>query len=114
MVHTRKVPTDYVGLNLLRKQQAKEATELLWDTISQDADVHSYLSATGSRWTFIVELSPWMGGIYERMVQVVKRALRKSIGRKCLSTTELLTVLTEAQAICQQTATIVCGRHGGW
>ena len=78
---------------------AKEAIELLWDTISQDPDVHSYLSATGSRWTFIVELSPWMGGIYGRMVQVVKRALRKSIGQTCLSTTELTTVLAEAEAI---------------
>jgi len=39
-----------------------------------------YLSNRYTSWKFIVAKSPWWGGFYERMVQTVKRPLRKIIG----------------------------------
>lgn len=40
-----------------------------------------------------------MGGFYERLVGIVKRSLRKAIGKLCLGSEQLLTILKEAQAI---------------
>ena len=59
----------------------------------------NYASNIGVKWTFIVELAPWMGGFYERMVGLVKRALRKSINRRLLSYVQLQTVIKEVEAV---------------
>ena len=40
-----------------------------------------------------------MGGFYERLVGLVKRSLRKSIGRRMLTLIQLQTVLKEAEAV---------------
>ena len=50
-------------------------------------------------WQFTVQLSPWMGGIYERMVGLTKRSLRKGIGKARLSSEQLSTILTEVEAM---------------
>ncbi len=43
------------------------------------------------------ERAPWWGGYYERMVQLVKRSLRKILGNARLTFEELTTVLTEVE-----------------
>ena len=40
-----------------------------------------------------------MGGFYERLVGSSKMALRKSIGKKCLTMIQLPTFLTETEAV---------------
>ena len=40
-----------------------------------------------------------MGGFYERLVGLVKQALRKSIGKICLNIVQLETILTEIEAV---------------
>ena len=40
-----------------------------------------------------------MGGFYERLVGLVKQALRKSIGKICLNIVQLQTILTEVKAL---------------
>ena len=61
-------------------------------------DVQSYVSNKGVKWTFIVELTPWMGGFYERPVSLVKRALRKTISRKLLDYVQLQTIFKEVES----------------
>ena len=51
------------------------------------------------RWNFIVELAPWMGGLYKRLIDLVKRSLRKAIYKLFLTCNQLLTVLKETEAI---------------
>ncbi len=46
-----------------------------------------------------VERAPWWGGVFERMVKSTKRCLRKVIGRAHLSQDELLTAVTEIEAV---------------
>ena len=48
--------------------------------------------------TFIVEMAPWMGGYYERLVGLVKRALSKTLHRTTLTKVHLQTVLKEVEA----------------
>ena len=62
-------------------------------------DVTSYIANEGITWKYIVEFAPWMGGFYERLVGLVKRTLRKAIGRSSLTNEQLLTVLKESEAV---------------
>ena len=71
---------------------------MLWKKVIKCDDVQTYVSNTGVKWTFIIELAPWMGGFYERLVSLVKRTLRKTIDRKLLTCIQLQTVLKEVEA----------------
>ena len=51
------------------------------------------------QWIFNLEKAPWWGGFFERLVQSVKRCLKKSIGKARLSYDELSALLIEIEAI---------------
>ena len=59
----------------------------------------TYLANKGITWRAITEFAPWMGGYYERLVGLVKRSLRKSIQKLNLTYEQLLTLVTEVEAI---------------
>jgi len=61
--------------------------------------VDDYLSGQGIRWNFIVELAPWIGGFYERLVELTKRVIRKTLGKRCLTEKQLVTILAETEAV---------------
>ena len=58
----------------------------------------NFNAENGVKWKFITECSPWMGGFWERMVQSVKKALKKSMDRTVVSTRALQVVLKEVEA----------------
>ena len=62
-------------------------------------EVSAHLTCHRVTWNFIVECAPWWGGFWERMVQLVKRSLRKAIGRSTLTFDQLNTTLVEVEAI---------------
>ena len=57
--------------------------------------VDEFSTSRGIQWKYIVDLTPWMGGLYERLVGLTKRALRKAIGNHCLTEKQLVKVLTQ-------------------
>ena len=59
----------------------------------------SYVAKEHIQWKFIVELVPWMGGIYERLVKFVKRSLREAMGKILLNNEQLSTFFKEAEAM---------------
>ena len=59
----------------------------------------SYAANENIQRIFTVELAPLMGGFYKRLVGIVKRILRKAIGKVCLNNEQLLTILKEAEAV---------------
>ena len=63
------------------------------------AEVQSFLASKKINWHFILQKSPSHGGFYERMVQSVKRNLRKTLKNAQLNYEELTTVLAEVEAI---------------
>ncbi|CAM1294859.1 Uncharacterised protein r2_g406 [Pycnogonum litorale] len=77
----------------------KTVTDKIWRTVVTDPEVKTYLANQRIEWRFIVELAPWMGGFYERLVGVVKRSLRKVIGPTLLDIQQLQTVVKEVEAI---------------
>ncbi len=68
-------------------------------TITGHADVQKYLTGLGVKWIFNVPKAPWLGGVFERMIQSTKRCLRKIIGKSQLTYDELLTALTEIELV---------------
>ncbi len=62
-------------------------------TLCSHPDTQSYLSRSGIEWSFNLEKAPWWGGLFERMIQSVKRCLRKVVGRAKFSYDELHTAI---------------------
>ena len=54
---------------------------------------------SGIRWNFTAALAPWQGGFYERLVGMVKRHLKKVTRRKHFTLEQLVTLLTEIEAV---------------
>ena len=59
----------------------------------------SFLSSNGIRWKYIIPLSPWWGGFYERLIRIVKSTLRQLLGKIRLNYEELSTIITEIEDI---------------
>ena len=65
----------------------------------KDSILRSYTVENGTLWKFITERAPWFGGFYERLVQSVKRCLRKTLGNAKLTNDELNTLLIEVEGV---------------
>ena len=60
---------------------------------------NDYLSTLSTSWRYILEVSPWWGGFWERMVQVVKKSLRKTLSKSKLTYEELLKVICGIESV---------------
>lgn len=69
----------------IRKQKQKSALAKLTDL--------------GIEWKFIPEYAPWWGGFWERLVGLVKRHLKKALGNAKLTYEEMVTLLTQIEAV---------------
>jgi len=61
-------------------------------------EIHEYLTNKKVIWKFIVEKAPWLGGYWERLVGMVKRCLRKTVGRSTLTVEEFTTVIVDIES----------------
>ena len=61
-------------------------------------ELKDYLSTLSTSWRCIL-VSPWWGGFWERIVQVVKRSIRKFLSKSKLMYEELLTVICEIESV---------------
>jgi len=71
---------------------------MLTDMVSQP-ECKRYLADVGVEWTFNLEKAPWWDGIFKRLVQSVKRCLRKIIGQAKFTYDEFNTALIEVEGI---------------
>ena len=92
-------PSKIISDNAAQFKLASDTIDKIWGKILTEDDTVSYIANENIRWTFTVELAPWMGGYYERLVGIVKRSLRKAIGKLHLRGEQLLTVLKEAEGL---------------
>ena len=92
-------PNRIISDNAAQFKLASETINKVWRQILTEEDIVSYSANEDIQWVFTVELAPWMGGFYERLVGIVKRSLRTAIGRVCLNSEQLLTILKEAEAV---------------
>ena len=52
----------------------------------------NYISNERITWNFIPELSPWMGGHYERLIGICKKAIKKTVGRNLFNSYSITNV----------------------
>ena len=62
-------------------------------------EVSKFLLLHNIDWKFILPLSPWWGGFYERLVRTVKTTLRNILGKSKLNFEELYTILTQVECM---------------
>ena len=62
-------------------------------------EVRDYISHANIDWNFILDLSPWWGGFWERLVQMVKRSMRKVLQKNKLTYEKLQTVVIKIEGI---------------
>ena len=90
----RGVPRKVVSDNSKTFRSANKILKALMNT----PEVERHFLDLRTQWTFILEKAPWWGGFYERLIQSVKRCLRKAIGKARMDFDELVTVLVEVEA----------------
>ena len=76
------------------KAASKEVKSLL-----RTPRLKEYFAIEGVQWKFIVELAPFQGGFWERLIRSVKRCLIKTIDRAMLNYSELHTILVEIEGV---------------
>ena len=62
-------------------------------------NTQSFVATKNVEWKFNIESAPWYGGFWERLVQSVKRCIKKTIAKSKLSYEELQTVLLEIELV---------------
>lgn len=97
-VSRRGVPRVIYSDNALAFKRSKKDLSELWNVL-RDEEVRNYFANSRIQWKFIAERAPWWGGFYERLIRSVKNSLKKVIGRRVLTEEELVTLLTEVEAI---------------
>ena len=76
-----------------------KSTSKFFKKLHGDRNVHTFLESKRIDWKFNLEVSPWQGGHFERIIRSVKRCLRKVLGNARVNSDELLTVLSEVECI---------------
>ena len=69
-------PDKLISHNASQFKLASAAIDKLWQQILTEEDVVSYSASENIKWKYIVELAPWMGGFYERLIGLVKGFMR--------------------------------------
>ena len=92
----RGKPKQILSDNAKHFKTASKVLDDIWKSVIISDKVDEFSTSKGIQWKYIVELAPWMGGLYERLVG---RALRKAIGNQCLTEKQLVTVLTEVESV---------------
>ena len=95
----RGKPTTIISDNAPQFHLVKSGLDQQWRNAYKDEAVSSFFSYEAIEWRFTTALAPWKGSFYERLVRVVKRALRKGMGQKILDWDKLMTLLFEIEVI---------------
>ena len=95
----RGTPVGIISDNASQFKAASDMMKQVWQGTVKNEDIQSYVTTKKIKWRFITEMAPWMGGFYERLIEIVKRSLRKSIGRRLLELALLQTLMKEAESV---------------
>ena len=64
---------------------------------SKSKEIKHFILSLTIKWKFILEKSPWWGGFYEQIIGMIKRYIRKAVGKALLNYDELTTLLSEIE-----------------
>ena len=67
--------------------------------IVRSQEVTRYMVDNRVNWNLIVDMAPWWGGLWERLVKNIKLCFKKTIGRATVTYDELAAILTEVESV---------------
>ena len=91
-------PTEMYSDNALYFKAADKELRALFSSISW-SKISNYAREKGITWTFSVPLAPFKNGVTERLVQTVKRPLRKLLAGHLMTFSQLEVILIEIEAM---------------
>ena len=95
----RGAPHTMISDNAPQFRLSKTLFDRTWQSIFASDTLKSYIAERGIRWKFTTELAPWQGGVYERLVGIVKATFKPAVGRRLLCFEDFITLITEVEAI---------------
>ena len=98
-VARRTKPKIIVSDNGAQFHLGKKILDLLWKNLPNDEGVTTYMAKEGINWKFNTPLSPWQGGIFERINGLIKNCCRKALGRKILQEDDFRVFISEVEAV---------------
>ena len=76
----------------------KAGAKLLQE-LASSPQLNTFTAQHGTSWQFITPRAPWQGGVYERMIGIVKNTLHKTLFRRQFQFEEFRTFLQEVECI---------------
>ena len=98
-ISRRGRPSQLLSDNATTFKGAEKAIHEAWKQAITHEDTVSYCANEEIKWKFISELSPWKGGLYERLIGLVKIMLKQAIGRCQPKLEDFMTLLCETESI---------------
>ena len=71
----------------------------IFPEIQNSQEFSRFFAKQNIQWIFITPRAPWRGGLYERLIGLIKRCIRSAIGHRVLPYNQLATNLIEIEAI---------------
>ena len=98
-ISRRGVPECIISDNAKTFKAGAQELQTIKTQILGTGSSQQFLAHHNITWKFITERAPWWGGFYERLIGLMKRCLKKTLGKACLNMIELNTILTEVEAV---------------
>nr|CAD2176596.1 unnamed protein product [Meloidogyne enterolobii] len=95
----RGIPSIVFSDNATNFQFGAKIIKKLSDQTWCTQEVQQWIVHKGTQWKFTTPRNPREGGAWERMIGVVKNALKRSVGKKLLDHVELATLFSELEAM---------------
>lgn len=95
----RGVPENIVSDNAPQFHVVERRFVSVWHYVAEKPEIVNYFAKKEIKWKFIPAHSPWMGGVYERLIKSVKDAFEKAYANLVMSDKQLTTVLVEIEAM---------------
>ncbi len=94
----RGIPVELWSDNARTFEKANKELMELW-TMQEMNKVFKMVSDQGCSWRFNTPSAPWQGGVFERLVKLIKDPLKKIISTTVVTHDELVTWVTEIEGI---------------
>ena len=94
-ISRRGVPECIISDNAKTFKAGAQELQTIKTQILGTGSSQQFLAHHNITWKFITERAPWWGGFYERLIGLMKRCLKKTLGKACLNMIELNTILTD-------------------
>ena len=98
-ISRRGVPECIISDNAKTFKAGAQELQTIKTQILGTGSSQQFLAHHNITWKFITERAPWWGGFHERLIGLMKRCLKKNLGKACLNMIELNTILTEVEAV---------------